>query len=170
MKTKFSVEEARSVIKFHHDQGSKPAEIFHSLKKHGITRSMVYRTINRICETGTTSDRKRSGRPRSVRTPAMVKRLRARISRNPCQSQNSLAKAMKESRRSVQRALKEDLGLTAFRKRKAHGLTAPQREKRLERSKSLLSQHASENLTRIIFSDEKLFRVEKSHNPQNVRQ
>ena len=149
MKTKNSIEESRSTIKFYLDRGMRPADIFRLLKKYGVTRNMVYRTADRLRETGSISDRKRSGAPRTARTPAMVKRLRARISRNPRRSQTSLAKSMKTSRRSVQRALKEDLGLTAYRKRRVHGLTELQARKRLDRSRELLSRHAGENLEKL---------------------
>lgn len=161
--------ETRHTIKFHLDQGLKPSEIFKLVKPSGVARSTVYRTIDRLRSTGTLADRKRSGRPRTARTPAVVKRLRSRIARNPQQSQKTLSKGLGISARSICRALKEDLRLRPYKKRKAQGLSLKQMEKRHDRSKELLSWHARQNLDKIIFSDEKLFSVEESYNSQNVR-
>ena len=158
----------RHTIKFYHDQGLAPADIFKSVKKHGITRDMIYRNINRLKDIGSITDRKRSGRRRSVRTPAAIKRLRSRIWRNPQQAQSSLARGLGVSKTSINRMLKKGLRLKPFKKRRAQGLSIEQKRKRLHRSKALLERHAGENLEKIIFSDEKLFSVEESFNNQNV--
>ena len=49
------------------------------------------------------------------------------------------------------------------------GLTDAQKEKRNERSKTLIEIYAGKNLENIIFSDEKLFSLEEVHSPQNNR-
>ena len=161
--------ETRLTIKFHHEQGLTPPEIFKLVKSSGVARSTVYNTINRLSETGSVAYRKWSERPRSARTPAIVKRLRARIARNPQQSQRKLSKSLGISQKSICRAIKEDLGLRPFKKRPAQGLSLAQKKMRLVRSKTLLARHATQDLDRIIFSDEKLFSVEESTNNQNVR-
>ena len=161
--------ETRLTIKFHHEQGLTPPEIFKLVKSSGVARSTVYNIINRLSETGSVAYRKRSERPRSARTPAIVKRLRARIARNPQQSQRKLSKSLCISQKSICRAIKEDLRLRPFKKRPAQGLSLAQKKMRLVRSKTLLARHATQDLDRIIFSDEKLFSVEESTNNQNVR-
>jgi inhibitor of nuclear factor kappa-B kinase subunit alpha len=73
------------------------------------------------------------------------------------------------SQTSIQRILKEDLGLTPYKRRKVHGLSMQQRRARLERSKALLQRYGFGDVDRIVFSDEKLFVVEESLNSQNDR-
>jgi len=73
------------------------------------------------------------------------------------------------SRSSIQRIIKEDLGLTPYKWRKVHGLSMQQRRARLERSKALLQRYGFGDVDRIVFSDEKLFVVEESLNSQNDR-
>ena len=169
MPSKLSVKDQRSLIKIHHDLGLDPCEIFKVVKIHGINKMMVSRTVKRLSETGSSSDRKRSGRPRTVRTPDMIKRVRERVRRNPQQSPNKIAKGVKTSRSSVRRMIVDDLSLRPFKKRKVHGLTTTQKNKRRDLAKQLLSRHAGESLDLIVFSDEKLFSVQETHNNQNVR-
>jgi inhibitor of nuclear factor kappa-B kinase subunit alpha len=76
---------------------------------------------------------------------------------------------MGASRRSIQRIIKEDLGLTPYKRRKVHGLSTQQRQARFKRSKALLQRYADEDVERIVFSDEKLFVMEESLNAQNDR-
>lgn len=66
----------------------------------------MYRTVKRYLETGSIQKRKGGGRPRPVRTPAMVKALRERIHRNPCRSQKKMALQVKTSKETMRRALK----------------------------------------------------------------
>jgi inhibitor of nuclear factor kappa-B kinase subunit alpha len=73
------------------------------------------------------------------------------------------------SRSSIQRILKEDLGLTPYKRRKVHGLSTQQRRTRLERSKALLQRYDEFDVQRIVFSDEKLFVIEEHRNAQNDR-
>jgi inhibitor of nuclear factor kappa-B kinase subunit alpha len=165
----FQMNEKRSMVEFFYEQNFSPAQIFHRLKNDGFSRLFIRRTINRLKETGSVDDRKRSGRRRAVRTPARIKAVGARIRRNPRRSQRKLASQMDVSRRSIQRIVKEDLGLTPFKRRKAHGLSKQQRKTRLERSKALLQRYADEDVERIVFSDEKLFVIEEHLNAQNDR-
>ena len=169
MASRTTIETQRSTIEFYHKQGYSRSQIFKTLRKHGVSKMMVYRTVKRLTETGSTNDRKRSGKPRTVRTPAMIKRVQARVARNPCRSQRKLAKDLKCSKTSIQTILVSDLGLKPYKKRKVHGLTSEQKKKRHQRSKQLLLQHAAEHMDQIVFSDEKFFTVEESFNPQNVR-
>jgi inhibitor of nuclear factor kappa-B kinase subunit alpha len=76
---------------------------------------------------------------------------------------------MGASRRSIQRIINEDLGLTPFKRRKVHGLSTQQRRARLERSKALLQRYDFGDVERIVFSDEKLFVIEEHLNAQNDR-
>lgn len=150
-------------------RGERQADIFWRLKRDGISRQLISSTIKRWRETGSIADRPRTGRPRTARTPTRIKAVGARIRRNPRRSQRKVASQMKESRSSIQRILKQDLGLTPFKRRKVHGLTMQQRKTRLERSKTLLQRYDFCNGERIVFSDEKLFVIEEHLNAQNDR-
>jgi AraC-like DNA-binding protein len=165
----FEMNDKRSVVKFFHEQKLSPAQIFHRLKNDGFSRRFIRRTISRLEETGSVDDRKRSGRRRSARTPRRIKAVRARLRRNPRRSQRKLASQMGVSRRSIQRIIKGDLGLTPYKRRKVHGLKMQQRQARLERSKALLLRYDFGDVDRIVFSDEKLFVVEEHLKAQNYR-
>jgi len=161
--------EKRSIGKFYHEQNFRPAQILQRLKNAGINRKFIFRTIKRLNETGSVDDRKRSGQCRSVRTPRRIKAVRARVRRNPRQSQRKLTTQIGASRSTIQRIIKEDLELTPYKRRKVHGLTMQQRRTRLERSKALLQRHDFCDVERIVFSDEKLFLIEEHFNAQNDR-
>lgn len=159
----------RSLIVRAFQRGERQADIFRRLKDDGVSRQLISYTIKRWRETGSIADRPHTGRPRTVRTPERIKAVGARIRRNQRRSQRKLASQMGTSRSSIRRIIVEDLGLTPFKRRKAHGLTKQQRRARLERSKALLRRYAVEEVKRIVFSDEKLFVVEERLNPQNDR-
>lgn len=90
----------------------------------------------------------------SVRTIKVVKAVRERIRRNPAQSGRKMAKDMEISKTTMQRLLKDDLGLTAYKKQKVHGLTEVQKKAKITKSKFLLQWHDGDD---IIFFDKKLF-------------
>lgn len=146
-----------------------PTEIFKILKPLGFSRRFVYRTIDRYKETGGTQDRPRTGRPRSVRTTAKIKAVRARIARNPLRKQKILAREMNTSARTMSRIIGEDLGLRAYRRATGHLLTPSLKKGRKERSKALLSRYAGNLHRKILFTDEKIFTVEEKLNKQNDR-
>jgi transposase len=150
-------------------RGERQADIFHRLKSDGVSRPFISLTIKRWRETGSIADRPRTGRPRTVRTPERIKAVKARIRRNPRRSSRRLASQMGVSERSIRRILKEDLGLTPYKRRKVHGLSMQQRRARLERSNALLQRYDFGDVERIVFSDEKLFVVEEHLNAQNDR-
>ncbi|KAI8426797.1 hypothetical protein MSG28_014480 [Choristoneura fumiferana] len=70
-----------------HRCGQSPSTIFKLLKNLNITLRFIYRTIDRYNEVSSVEDKKRIGRPRSVRTPAVIKAIKARIARNPVRKQ-----------------------------------------------------------------------------------
>ena len=78
-------------IKLFHDKGFSASSIVKRLKFLGIGERKIYRTVKRLKETGSIYDRKRSVRPRSVRTPALKNKVKCRLWRNPKQSANYMA-------------------------------------------------------------------------------
>lgn len=106
-----------------HKVGMQPSDIFKTLHTLGISRMFVYRAIERFNDTSGVSDRERSGRPRTTRTPQAVKAVRERIRRNPLRKQKILSREMKIPQRTISRIIKSDLGLGAYRRSTGHLLT-----------------------------------------------
>ncbi|KAI6661162.1 hypothetical protein LOD99_10184 [Oopsacas minuta] len=94
-------EAKRSMIILCHSE-SKASSVISKILS--INRWIVYRTIKRYKETGSTQDMFRKGRPRSVRTPAVRKLVRDGVRKNPVRSIQSMA-----------RIVKEDLGLKCYK-------------------------------------------------------
>lgn len=160
------MKEYRGSILQRFQNGMSRGNIFKSLKNDGVTRVMVYRTVSRFLETGTINDRPRKGRPRTARTPKAIKVIRERVRRNCNLSARKTAKDLKINRESVREIFRKDLKLIPFKKQKVHGVSVLSKQKRFERCKNILAWHADHE---IIFSDEKLFVLEQSHNSQNDR-
>ena len=66
LKRKFIIEQ--------HEMGMQPSEIFKLGKTLKINRMLIKRTIDCYQETSTIEDRSRSGRPRTSRTPKLIKK------------------------------------------------------------------------------------------------
>ena len=133
-----------------HKVGMEPNAIFKTLHTLGISKMFVYRAINRCNETSSVCDRKRSGRPRSVRTKKVVKAVRERIRRNPVRKQKILSREMKIAPRTMSRILKDDL---AHKRRTGHFLTDNLKENRVIKSKQLLKRYAKVGHRKILFMD-----------------
>ena len=82
----------------------------------------VYYVIKRYKDTGGTSDRPRSGRPRSANTSRIRNIIRLRLKRNPTVKLRNLAKHIKVARESVRRIVKNNLGLYPYKLQKHHFL------------------------------------------------
>lgn len=149
--------------------GMEKKKILSTLQPLEISRSFVYRAIKLFTETGDVNDRHRSGRPRSVRTPQVIKAVEARIRRNPLRKQKILAREMDVNPKSISRIIKKDLGLGAYKRQTGQLLNAKLKAHRKEKSKVLLSQYADEKYKKILFTDEKIFTVEEKFNKQNDR-
>ncbi|RVE41996.1 hypothetical protein evm_013357 [Chilo suppressalis] len=131
-----------------HRCGYAPIQIFDILKNLNITKRFVYHTIKRYNEDSSVDDRSRSGRPRSVRTPAVIKAVKARIQRNLKRKQKLLALRMGLSRTTVKRKNRTSFECSS------HG------PERLKRCRALLkrSEEASNRIPR----------VERGHFPSSL--
>ncbi|CAH0401786.1 unnamed protein product [Chilo suppressalis] len=137
-----------------HRCGYTPIQIFDILKNLNITKRFVYRTIKRYNEDSSVDDRSRSGRPRSVRTPAVIKAEKARIQRNPKRKQKLLALQMGLSRTTGKRVLNADLKFRAYRRKTGHRLNARLMDLRLKRCRALLKRYAGKKYREVLFSVE----------------
>lgn len=161
--------ERRAIVKFLYDKHVPKDEIVEVLGNCRADRYFVTRWLQRLAKGSSISDKKRDGRPRTVRTKKLLKRVRQRYRRNPRRSVRSEAKKLKIARSTLHRAITRDLGFKAFKRCKRAGLTAAQKEKRLERCRILLRRFTDETVENIVFSDEKIFSIEQKLNAQNDR-
>jgi len=159
----------RKFIIEHHEKGMRPPEIFKLGKKLKINRMMIKRTIDRYKETMSIEDRPRSGRPRTTRTQKLLKNVREKIRRNPRRSMRKMAKEAQTSPRTMRRVVENDLKMSPYKLQKRQLLSGHTIEKRVTRTRLLLNRIKEGTLPNIIFSDEKLFSVQQSHNHQNDR-
>lgn len=150
-----------------HKCGKSPSDIFNLLKPLNISRMFVYRAIKRYDELLGTEDRGRSGRPRTVRTPSVVKAVRERIRRNPLRIQKIMSRELDISRRTMSRIIRDDLSMKAYRRSTGHLLTPRLKDIRKTRCQRLLQWHATNGHENILFTDEKIFTVEEKFNRQN---
>ena len=147
-------------------QGLSQSAIFKQLQPAGYSLSFVKRAIRRWRTEGTTSDKQKTGRVRSVRTKALIKRIAMRMQRSPLRRSSRMAAQLNVSQATVYRVLTEDLGLRAFRRHKCQLIPARAVLKRLHRCRLLLRRHVTGPL---VFSDEKKWTVQEVHNAQNDR-
>ena len=149
--------------------GLRRRDIVKNLVKIGVNESVVYRTIKRINETGAVDGREHNGRKVSVTVPAMVKRVRSRIDRNPRRSQRRMAKELIISRGSLRNIVKNKIGKRALKRATSQMLSAQNKKDRFIRSKALLKRLGEFGHRTIVFFDEKQFGQEQPYVPQNDR-
>jgi len=114
--------------------------------------------------------KKRStGSRRSVRSKEVIRKVKNRINSNPWRSIRKMAKDLGVSTTSMHRIVNEDIGATSRAITSTHLITEDSRKKRLCRAKLLLNdvKHSSGRV--ILFSDEKLFCVDRVLNRRNNR-
>ena len=151
----------RAAILELYNQGKSVKEIIRALS---TTKWTVYRTIKRVSETGKTSDRTRSGRTRSVRTPLLKKSVREKVRYNPKRRVQGMANECNNSTRTMGRLAHEHLGLKSYKFRKAQLLSDVNKKRRVDKCKKLRERYKGGRQLDIIFTDEKLFSVECSFN------
>ena len=169
MSTVDNVEQKRSAVIQLWKNGHRQADIWKSLGTREYTRSFVSRTINRYNKLGTLKDAPRSGRPRSVRTPVVRRKIRQMLSRKPTLSYRRIAARACISNTSAQRVISNDIGVKSFRRTRTEALNQLTIKKRVQRCRKLSASLKNVDLDNIVFSDEKLWSIEEKHNTQNSR-
>lgn len=149
-----------------HNVGTRNCDIARQLH---IPSSRVSETIRRYQQLGTTEDRPRSGRPRSVNTPRNRSVIRKKITRNPRRSMRRMALELGVSRESVRTIIKKEFKLHPYKFQKAHFLDDKMKAKRLQRCRLLQHRAANNAHRKILFTDESLFTIEQLYNKQNDR-
>ncbi|CAF1502232.1 unnamed protein product [Didymodactylos carnosus] len=120
-----------------------------------------------IAETGSIELSTSPGRPRIIRTKNTIKKVKNRLKWKKRVKTRKLISELKISRRSVQRILKNDLGLMSYKKRIEPLLTDTQKAKRITFANWVRHNFSKEQSLRILFSDEKMFDLSGMYNCQN---
>lgn len=124
-------------------------------------------------ENGTTLRRPGSGRRPSVARVAIRNEVSALL--NPMQdheealSLRRAAAVVGMCKSTVSRIAKNDLRMHVFKKKKVHKLAVPDRIKRTDRCRNLLQIVTERKLSRVLFTDEKIFNLHGHLHPQNNR-
>ena len=127
--------------------------------------------VKRLIKAGQSLDTKsRSGRPRSVRTMANIKKARNVINKNPKTTISKVSRTLGISRQTGQGIIKKDLSSKSLKIRDVPsvGKSAGRRLKRTKALKNWIKNSANSKKVRI-FSDEKLFVMDAVVNKQNDR-
>jgi len=115
-----------------------------------------------------------SGRPKSARSEENIHAVLKLICSQEDQpgtrkSTREIAQEVGISQTSVRTIAKKDLGLRCFKRTPAQVLTAATKQKRLERSKALLTRLSVARSKKVFFTDEKAFYIQHPVNTQNNR-
>ncbi|KAL7737264.1 hypothetical protein ACLKA6_012888 [Drosophila palustris] len=147
-------------------QGNRQCEIVRLLD---VPRQTVSKAIRRFNQLGHEGDRPGRGRKSTVNNSANRQIIRKRVKRNPRFSMRKIARETGIKRESVRQMAKKHLGLKPYKLQKVQLLTDENKRVRLQRCRQLKRRAAGQRWERILFTDEKLFTVEQSHNHQNDR-
>ena len=105
-----------------------------------INRMLVWRTLKRFESTGDIVNQPGQGRPRSARTPKLVKSTREKLRKNPRKSLRNLAKEAGVSIGTMSTILHTDLQTSPYKHKKKHLLSASSIKKRAQRAELILSR------------------------------
>ena len=116
----FSIEQLRLYVLTRHKTGTATNDIIHEMtqvhsKDNVLSRSTVHRWIQDIKNVSFESSKgKTTGRPRAVRTPALIDRVKYSIEKDPRQSVRTVAHKMRVPYNLIHRILTEDLQLRKY--------------------------------------------------------
>lgn len=129
IETKLSVMDFKrnSVIALY-SAGKSNIAIVRELSYLKVNKMFVGRTIKRYNETGSIAKRYGGGRERTATSTEMIRKVKARIQRNPRRSGHQMAKELKISQRSIRRILNDVLKVKAYKLQEAHD-PPPQQKK-----------------------------------------
>lgn len=132
-------------------------------------KSTVHRIISCFKKTGSTCDKPRRPRKRPVRSRKLIETVRKRLKRNPHRNLAAMAKELNISRTSMRRVFKSDLNMRCYKFVKRQVLSEATMLKRMTRGKKIKSFLKASPRPDVIWTDEKIFTVEQTHNRQNDR-
>lgn len=135
-----------------------------------VNTRTVQRIMKRWREEGNVDVKRKTGRPRSVNTRRLRGIIKKKIDRNDGVSMNRIASTLGISRTSVQKIVKNELGLRSYRLLSGQYLSEESKASRLKKCRELLKIFAVRRVEDVLWTDEKIFTVEVAKNRQNDRQ
>lgn len=122
--------------------GKSQTAIVQELKHLNVNKMFVYRTIKRYNDTGSILVRHSGGQAKTVTTPAMVKKVKEHLQRNPGQSGRQMAEELNISSKSIQRIFNDVLHV---KKVKLQDLTDDQKKVELGTTKKSKRRKTADN-------------------------
>ena len=151
-----------------YQSGDEPAKIFRDLNG-SVSLPTIERWCKSIRESRAINLKRPPGRPRTIRTKAAITKVKHRLKQRTHVSSRKLARELGISRTSVQRILKNDLKLQAYKIQIEPLLTNEHEEKRVKFANWVRTKFRKEDTLKIVFSDEKMFDIDGVYNSQNQR-
>lgn len=159
-------EQRRKVIADLYAAGNNAANIVKVTK---YPKRTVYDVVKRLKD-GRGIEHKPCGPHKAKkRTKTFLAGLKRSIKANPAVSIRAHAARRGVSRKTMSKAIKEDLGLKSYVRGRRHLLTEKMKAVRLERSQKLRRICKVNPGVVRLFSDESIFTVDGAYNPQNDR-
>ena len=112
-------------------------------KKLKVCPKAMYNTIKRYKMKGTTDSKHVPRRKRPIRTKRLVDIVRKRVKRYGRMRVRATAKEPNISETTMMRYVKDDLGLKALKMQRRQLISAPTKQKRLDRARKLLATRFS---------------------------
>ena len=131
--------------------------------------STVGRWCKMIRDTSKITLFKSTGRLRTVRTTANIRKVKHRHDRLQVFSCRKIARDLRISRTSAQRILKDDLKVKSYRIKVQPKISEDHKAKRLKFANWIRTNFPKEDTLRFLFSDEKMFDIDGVYNSQNER-
>ena len=158
-------EKLKSIILSKLENGENPQKIFEDLQ-HAVSLPTIERWKAMIRKNGALI-RKQNGRPRTVCTAQNFQKVEMAVKVK--KSVRKVAAKLRLSKTSVDRILRIDLGLKAYKRTTVPLLTYAQKVKRVKFSHWVRHNYTKQSSQRILFSDEKIFDLDGIYNKQNDR-
>ena len=151
----------QNIVLSKYNFGDHPRKISRDLNG-GLTWRTVQRWCKMINETGAINLSKPPG---NIRTKAAIQKAKSRLKRKRKISLRILAKELQMSKTSARRTLIDDLGYRPCKFIQEAALTDEQKEDR----KKFAHWVKKSDLSKWLFSDEKIFDIDSVYNSQNDR-
>ena len=151
-----------------YDNGDGTTKIFRHFNG-AISLSTIEQCCRRIREFSTIDLVNPRGCSTTIRTKAAIQKIKRRLNRRKPLFSGKLAREFGISRSSIQRILKNDLELQAYKMQKEPLLTDEYKEKRMKFANWIRTNLLKENTMNILFSDEKMFDIDGVYNSHNDR-
>ncbi len=135
------------------------------------SRSSILRWVKNFRETSTASNKKRTGRKKSSRTPENIEKVRNSLQTSPRRSLRKRAQAVKLSLSTTRRIIRHELNYHPYKLAVTQKLNPDDYQKRKSFSEKMLDKIENDEIDadKILFTDEAHFHLTGAVNKQNTR-